>query len=126
MKHSGVLVALNAVFAALFVISAGLQYNDPDPLRWIALYGGAAVATVAALHRRGGWVAAVVVGLIAAVWGATLWHSVAGNVAASDIYRKMSEKGGKVEEMREAGGLSIVAAWLAVSSLAGWRASRRR
>jgi len=126
VKHSGLLVALNVVFAALFVFSAGLQYNDPDPIRWAALYGGAAVATVAALHLRGGWVVAVLVGLVAAVWAATLWQSVAGYVEVSDAWRKMSEKGGKVEELREAGGLSIVAAWLAVSGLAGWRASRHR
>ncbi|HUQ04500.1 MAG TPA: transmembrane 220 family protein [Kofleriaceae bacterium] len=126
MKHSGVLVALNILFAALFVVSAGLQYNDPDPWRWVALYGGAAVATVAALHVRGGWIAAVLVGVVAAVWAATLWYSVSGHVEVTDFWRKMSEKGGKVEEMREAGGLSIVAGWLAVSSRAGWRNARRR
>ncbi len=125
MKHSAVLVAFNVVFAALFVVSAGLQYNDPDPWRWIALYGAAAVATMAALHLRGGWVAALVVGLVAAVWAATLWHSVSGHVEVTDFWRKMSEKGGKVEEMREAGGLSIVAGWLAVSARAGWRKARR-
>ena len=125
MKHSGILVAANVLFAALFVVAAGLQYNDPDPIRWIVLYGGAAVATVAALHRRGGWIAALLVVVVAAGWGATLWLSVAGHVQSSDLWRKMSEKGGKVEEMREAGGLSIVAGWLAVSGLAGWRASRR-
>jgi hypothetical protein len=125
VKHSGVLVALNVVFAALFVFSAGLQYNDPDPWWWVALYGGAAVATVAALHLRGGWAAAGVVGLIAAAWAGALWYSVSGHVEATDFWRKMSEKGGKVEEMREAGGLSIAAAWLAVSARAGWRRSRR-
>ena len=48
-----------------------------------------------------------------------------GHVGATDFVRKMSEKGGKVEEMREAGGLTIVVAWLLVSARAGWRASRR-
>jgi hypothetical protein len=125
VKHSALLVAANVVFAVLFVISAGLQYNDPDPIRWAALYGGAAVATIAALHVRGAWIAALAIAVLAAVWGATLWHSVAGHVQFSDFWRKMSEKGGKVEEMREAGGLSIVATWLTVSGLAGLRRSRR-
>jgi hypothetical protein len=119
------LVAANVLFVVLFLISAGLQYNDPDPIRWAVLYTGAAAATVAALHLRGGWIAAFVVVVIAAVWAATLWYSVAGHVQLSDFWRKMSEKGGKVEEMREAGGLSIVAAWLTVSGLAGLRRSRR-
>jgi hypothetical protein len=126
VKHPGLLVAANAMFAAMFVVAAGLQYNDPDPAVWIALYAGAAAATMAALHVRGGWVAAAVVAAIAAAWGAWLWYGVAGSVEATDIYRKMSEKGGKVEEMREAGGLSIGAVWLAVSARAGWRASRHR
>jgi hypothetical protein len=125
VKHSGLLVAANILFVVLFVISAGLQYNDPDPIRWAALYTGAAVATVAALHTRRGWIAALAIVAIAAVWGATLWYSVAGHVQFSDFWRKMSEKGGKVEEMREAGGLTIVAVWLTVSGLAGLRRSRR-
>jgi hypothetical protein len=123
-KNPGWLVALNVVFALLFVVSAGLQYNDPDPVRWAALYGGAAVTTVLALHTRSGWIAAAVVGVVAAVWGGWLWHLVIGHVLFSDFWRKMSEKGGKVEEMREAGGLTIVCTWLSVSSLLGWRASR--
>ena len=121
MKHSAVLVAANVVFALLFVVSAGLQYNDPDPLRWIALYGGAAVVTIAALHVRHGWIAAAAVALIAAVWAATLWASISGFVETSDLWRKMSEKGGKVEEFREAGGLSIVATWLAIAAFSGRR-----
>jgi len=31
------------IFAALFFLSAALQYNDPDPIHWIFLYGLAAV-----------------------------------------------------------------------------------
>lgn len=33
----------NIVFAVLFVIFAGLQYNDPDPWLWIPIYLYAAV-----------------------------------------------------------------------------------
>lgn len=28
----------NIIFAILFVVSAGLQYNDPDPYIWMPLY----------------------------------------------------------------------------------------
>lgn len=28
----------NLVFAVLFVVCAGLQYNDPDPFLWIPIY----------------------------------------------------------------------------------------
>jgi len=122
-KHPGWLIALNVLFALLFLVSAGLQYNDPDPLRWVALYGGAAVVTVLALHTRRGWIGTLAVGAIAALWAAWLWQGLVGYVELSDLWLKMSEKGGKVEEMREAGGLSIVVGWLAVASRAGWRAA---
>lgn len=115
------LVALNLLFAGLFVVSAVIQYNDPDPGIWIAYYAAAAVATLAALHLRGGWVAAALVGLIAAAWAAWLWRDVAGHVEVTDLWRKMSEKGGKVEVLREAGGLTLAAAWLTVAALAGRR-----
>jgi hypothetical protein len=29
---------LNLIFCILFIISAGLQYNDPDPYLWIPIY----------------------------------------------------------------------------------------
>ncbi|WP_395805537.1 transmembrane 220 family protein [Daejeonella sp.] len=28
----------NLVFCLLFIVSAGLQYNDPDPYLWITIY----------------------------------------------------------------------------------------
>ena len=124
MKHPSWLIALNVVLALLFVVAAGLQYNDPDPARWIALYGGAAVATVLALHTRRGWLLAGAVGAIGAVWGGLLWADILGQVVFSDMWRKMSEKGGKVEVLREAGGLTLVVTWLSVTSLLGWNRAR--
>lgn len=111
----------NLVFACLCLVAVGLQYNDPDPIRWMLLYGGGAAATVAALHVDGGWRAAALVALVAAAWGLYWWSGVIGHVQATDLWRKMSEKGGKVEEYREAGGLTIVATWLAAMALVGRR-----
>jgi hypothetical protein len=121
VRRSPWLVGANLAFAALFAVSAALQYNDPDPVGWIALYAGAAAAAVAALHARGGWRAALLVAAVAAGWAAILWSDVLGRVEATDLWRKMSEKGGKVEEYREAGGLTIVAGWLALVGLLGRR-----
>lgn len=121
MRRSPWLVGANLAFAALFAVAAALQYNDPDPLRWVALYAGAAAATIAALHARGGWRAALVVAAVAGLWAALLWSDVLGRVEATDLWRKMSAKGGKVEEYREAGGLTLVAAWLTASGLLGRR-----
>jgi Transmembrane family 220, helix len=111
--------ALTFGFAALCAIAAGLQYNDPDPLRWIALYLGGGVAAVVVLVRPARWIVAVAVAALAALWATALWWEVAADVAVSDLWRKMSDKGGKVEQMREAGGLTIVAvacAWAAIAA----------
>ncbi len=35
------------IFAILCLISAVLQYNDPDPLIWMLIYGTAAAASIA-------------------------------------------------------------------------------
>ena len=120
--RSSWLTAANLAFAALFVVAAALQYNDPDQLRWIALYGGAAAAALAARHVAGGWRAALLVAVVAAIWAAITWSDVVGHVEVTDLWRKMSEQGGAVEQYREAGGLTIVAAWLLAIGLAGRRA----
>ena len=122
MPRAGALAAtLTAVFALLCATSAALQYNDPDPLRWAATYLAAGAAAVTALARPRAWWLPAVVAAGAAAWALALWTGVAGTVETSDLWRKMSEKGGKVEEMREAGGLSLVVLGCA---LAAWRARR--
>lgn len=48
---------LNLILSALFVAFAALQWNDPDPLHWIALYGSIAViSALAAFDRYSGWI----------------------------------------------------------------------
>jgi len=112
------------VFAGLFTICVALQLNDPDPIRWMMIYGAAAVASVLVPSWRHGWLLAVLVGSLAAVWAGWLWGQVVGYVAIDDLWLKMSEKGGKVEEMREAGGLTIVTLWMATAALFGWLGTR--
>jgi len=43
---------LNVIFCVLFVLSAGLQYNDPDPLIWITIYLFSAVLCYQALRNK--------------------------------------------------------------------------
>ena len=114
-------LALTSLFALLCAISAALQYNDPDPVRWIVLYLAAGAAAVVAWRQPRAWAAPLVVAVVALVWAGLLWAGVAGTVETSDLWKKMSEKGGKVEEMREAGGLSLV---VIGGGLAAWRARR--
>ena len=43
--------AFNLVFGVLFLICAGLQWNDPDPFLWIPLYLLAALSCAYAFKR---------------------------------------------------------------------------
>lgn len=43
---------VNAFFAVIFVISAVVQYNDPDPEMWMAIYGYGALICILSFLRK--------------------------------------------------------------------------
>lgn len=110
------------VMAAYFVFCVVVQYNDPDPIRWMAVYGVAAILSAVMPMKRDAAKLGLVIGALALVWSAILIYGIWGKVAFSDTFTKMSEKGGAVEEEREAGGLLIEGVWL---TLASWYRLRR-
>ena len=107
---------VNGVMAVLFAVAVAVQYNDPDPIRWMALYGAALVVSLlVAIRGRGPLVGAAVVGAVALVWG-IYWAVTSGTPLA--LYEHMFDswemKDTHVEEAREASGLLIVAVWMAI------------
>jgi hypothetical protein len=115
---------LNGAMAALFAFAAAVQYNDPDPLRWMALYLAAAAACVlAVLGRLPRWLP-IVVGIAALAWAATLAPHVLGRVGLGEMVEAWEMKDVRVEEGREMYGLLIVAAWMAVLAWARRRTRR--
>lgn len=111
------------LFAALFGLSVALQYNDPDPIRWMLIYGAGMVVAFALPFRKAVAIPGIVVGLACAVWAILLVTGVWGKLGMSDLVLKMSEKGGAVEEGREAGGLAIEAVFLLIASVVRARRS---
>ena len=115
---------LTGAMAVLFLFAVAAQYNDPDPLRWMAIYGLAALACGLWLARRlPRWIP-VVVGIAALAWAATLAPRVVGRVSVGDLFESYAMKSEPVEEAREMGGLLIVAVWMAVLTLVGRRPAR--
>lgn len=101
---------LTGVMAALFLVAAVLQLNDPDPIVWMAIYAAAALACVLALGRgTPRWLTAAV-GVVAVVWAATLAPRVLGAVAPGELFREMGMATLAIEEAREMLGLLIVGA----------------
>lgn len=110
--------AISAAMAVLLGFAALVQLNDPDPVRWFAIYTAACIASIAAAAgRRPPPVASGVISVIALVWAAAI---VAGGPRAGD-YGRMFEAwemtSVPIEEAREASGLLIAGVWMAVLAL---------
>lgn len=56
---------MDYVFAAMLAVIAALQFNDPDPVYWVAVYGLAALVPLAqAFGGRAPFLAALTMGMI--------------------------------------------------------------
>ena len=111
--------ALNGLMAALFALAVAVQYNDPDPVRWMAIYGAACLVTLmVAIRGRAPIAAPVAVGLIALAW-CVYWASTsrADLGTYGHMFDAWEMKNEPIEEAREASGLLIVSAWMAVVAL---------
>jgi hypothetical protein len=100
------------LMGVLFLISVALQYNDPDPIQWMLIYGAAAVVSFWIPWNLKAKKLAVAVILVALPWLLFLLPDVIGVISFSDLFLKMDEKGGAVEVGRESGGLTIVIVWM--------------
>ncbi len=103
---------LHLSFAVLLLLAVAVQYNDPDPLRWMAMYGSAAVISAMAAFRRVPWVWPALVALVALAWAATLLPAVARNPQGGGLFDQWGMANIGIEEGRELYGLAIVAAWM--------------
>jgi len=105
----------NIFFAILFLVFVGVQYNDPDPLLWMVIYGIAAVFFVLAavgIQNKKVLLGAIVVGALYSltyISGVYDWFTIGqpGEIVASMKVDKMY-----VEESREFFGL-----WIALAAL---------
>jgi transmembrane protein TMEM220 len=101
----------------LFTLGAAVQLNDPDPVRWIAVYALAAAACLLSLLRRIHWALPALLCAVALTWAATLAPRVVGRVPFRDMFGAFEMRNVGVEESREMYGLLIIAAWMAVLAL---------
>jgi transmembrane protein TMEM220 len=104
----------NWVMTAAFMFSVAVQYNDPDPIRWMLIYGLAALACILKLRHRLPRYFPAAVGATAFGWAASIAPRVIGKTTFGDMFQSFHMINSVVEEAREMGGLLIVAAWMAV------------
>ncbi|MSU69420.1 MAG: hypothetical protein EXS39_01315 [Opitutaceae bacterium] len=110
-----VLRVFHGLMAALFVFAAALQYNDLDPLRWMAIYLAAAAICLAAAagHPRPLPAAALVI--VALAWAALYVIHGAWRVPLPALFSQWEMKDETIVAGREMYGLLIVAGWMAVA-----------
>ncbi len=107
---------LNLVLAAMFLVFAFVQVNDPDPVLWILIYGLMAVACILAAFRRHypiAWILLIVLyGAYSFVYlsGVSEWFRSDDKAMLFDDLAKMQYP--YIEESREFLGLMICIAVL--------------
>ena len=104
----------NYVMAAAFLLSVLVQYNDPDPVRWMAMYGAAMIACILFLLDKKYWYIFAGIGFVALLWALDWAPGVIGKTQFSELFAAWEMKNERVEEAREFGGLMIVVVWMAV------------
>ena len=111
----------NVVMLVAFVFSVIVQFNDPDPLLWAAIYAAAALACALEMRRR---VHPLLPGTIAAiclVWAATIAPRVLGKVRFGAMFAEFEMANTGIEESREMYGLAFIAIWMIAVAIAAWR-----
>ena len=112
----------DVLFLLMFAFSVVVQVNDPDPLPWMAIYGAAALACLLSLIGKLPWQFAVVTGIIALAWAASIAPRVIGQVPFMEMFAEFEMKDIGVEESREMYGLILIGGWMSiVGHRAFWR-----
>lgn len=112
---------LNRIFTLLFILFAGLQYNDPDPYVWIPIYLYAAL--LCGLASKGRYFPAAY-GMGIAVYGGYALYLLLTTNGVLDWYQQheaeslvqtMKAEKPWIEDTREFGGLLILIVWLSLN-----------
>ncbi|MCE3229061.1 MAG: hypothetical protein K0S32_3612 [Bacteroidetes bacterium] len=114
---------LNIFFIVLFIISAALQYNDPDPYIWMPIYLWAAFLCYLAVKERYNPYLYYVSLPVYLIYAAILFFSSTGVISwyndhgAENIAESMKATKPWIEETREFFGLLIVSGALSFNMM---------
>ena len=105
---------LNYLMLIVFLFMVVVQYNDPDTLLWMGIYGIAALICILASLNRLNWGLSALIALTALGWALMIAPQVIGEVSFSELFGSLYMKSLVVEQAREMGGLLIVTVWMIV------------
>ena len=103
----------NYVMFVLFIFAVAVQYNDPDPVRWMAIYGLAAIGCILWIRGKEARIYYFSVAGIALIWAIFLLIEHGHQpFLLKEMFSSFEMKNANVEMLREIGGLLIVAGWM--------------
>jgi hypothetical protein len=109
-----------AAMGTFFAYAVVVQFNDPDPVRWIAVYGVASVLSFAAVRAPLPPVWPALPAALAFAWALT-WLPGAIRTSFAEMFRTYQMMSPAMEEGREELGLLLVVAWMLVLAGSGAR-----
>ena len=115
--------AVNIFFIIVFILSATLQYNDPDPYIWVPIYLYGAWLCYQAFNKKYNPVLYIIGLVVYTGYAAYLFFdnqgvlSWAGEHNAENIVQSMKATKPWIEETREFGGLLILIVALVINMI---------
>lgn len=106
------MTGLHYIMLGVLILSAAVQFNDPDPWAWILIYLSAAFVTLLAIRQKLHWPLTILVAIISLVWSVYCLTRISGPVSVINIISTVDMKTLDIELAREAGGLIIVLSWM--------------
>ncbi len=103
---------VNAILSVIFILFAAVQYNDPDPLMWMAIYGMVAVVCAFAIiqsYNKFVMIVGVAFCLIGTLYYFPGLMELFREHEISDLTRKMKADQPFIEKSRESLGLFLAA-----------------
>ncbi len=101
---------INIILTVLFVLFALVQFNDPDPLLWVLIYGS--IALVSGLAVKGIYNQKVLLIMMVACIAGSIYYfpglmELVSDHQVSDLTRSMKADQPFIEESRESLGLIV-------------------
>ena len=101
----------NSIMLLMFLFSAVVQFNDPDPLPWMAIYIAAAVVCGLEIRRKTPMWAPLLLAVLALAWSGYI-ATRARDVPIIALFAEWEMRNIRVEEAREMYGLAIAGIWM--------------
>lgn len=115
---------VDAIMVVLFTLSVIVQFNDPDPAAWIAMYTAAAIVAFFSMRESLWWPLAAVVTTAAVLWAGNLAPRVIGTVPFLDMFGAFEMQNIGIEESREMYGLLMIAIYTGIAAVRAVRRGR--